>query len=322
MLPYIATYLLIAIIVAIVDHFSPGPLFIRTHLKHFPWKLNYSCRWWGVQEYWAALTVTSVLGLYFLGFWHLTGGNLNRDIGQALFVPIALGSSILTIRHFRLVEKFKAHAWWLTAIAALPTLGLGIYANAYADSYILGLTRVDAAQFPLAQKALTMLMLISLWLFMGTVLISSIVLSASMLIAATTPTFVGILKRDPVKAMAWKKFRPGIEDRRRSSMLLIIFAGSFTTICIAMSFLEYVARHADEALQETLIFTSFHLHPRDCGIPGWTREAWVALVSDGKAVLAAPAKRGYTFQTVLCDMQSKAALDRRRAEMLRRDNYQ
>jgi hypothetical protein len=321
MLPYIATYLLIAAILATADHFSHRPLFIRTQMKHLPWKLNYSFRWWSVQEYWAALTMASILGLYLLGFWHITGGKLNRDIGQALFIPIALGSSVLTIRQFKLVEKFKAHAWWLTSIAALLAIGLGIYASAYADSFILGLTRVDAAQFPLAQKAVTTLMVISIWLFLGTLLISAIVLIGYLVIAVTTPTFIGLIKRDPIKVMAWRKYKPGSKEHRRNVMLLVIFAGSFTSISIAMSFVDYIARHANDAIQETLVFASFHLHPKDCGIPGWSHDAWVALVSEGRAVLAAPAKRGYTFQTVKCEMQSKSALNHQHSEMIKKDNY-
>lgn len=186
----------------------------------------------------------------------------------------------------------------------------------------MGLTRIDAAQFPLAQKALTLLILVSLWFFIGTLLISVIVFIASVVIAAITPTFVGLVQRDRIKAMAWRKYKPGTADRRRSTMMLVIFAGSFTTICIAMSFVENIARHADDALQETLIFTSFHLHPADCGIPGWSREAWVALVSDNRAVLAAPVKRGYVYQTVKCDMQSRQDLERKRSELMKSDHYQ
>ncbi len=50
MLSYIATYLLFACMLAVLDRFSDRPLFIRTHLKHLPWKLNYNFRWWRTQE--------------------------------------------------------------------------------------------------------------------------------------------------------------------------------------------------------------------------------------------------------------------------------
>lgn len=95
MFPYIATYLLFATILAIVDRLVDRPLFIRSHLKHFPWKLNYSFRWWGVQECWAAVTALSMCVLVFLLFWYSVGGRLNRDLAQLLYIPIAVGSTVI-----------------------------------------------------------------------------------------------------------------------------------------------------------------------------------------------------------------------------------
>ncbi|HEX8544773.1 MAG TPA: hypothetical protein VF671_24075 [Pseudomonas sp.] len=322
MFPYIAAYLLFAAVLAIFDHLTDRPLFIRFHLKHLPWKLNYSFRWWGVQECWAAVTVISMCALLFLLFWYSVGGALNRDAGQLLYVPIALGSTVIATRHFRIVEKFRANAWWITLLVALPTIGLGIFASAHADSYILNLTRVDASKFPLAQKALASLMLVSLWVFIGVVLLNVVVFLASILIAAKTPTFIGLAKLDPVKSMAWKKHAPGRVDSRQRIMLAIIFGGSTTTATIAMNFLEYIGRHAEGALQEALVFSSFHLHPRDCGIPGWTPETWVALIDDSQAVLAEKTTKGYSFRTVKCEVQTNEALRQGMVDRLKRDDYQ
>lgn len=322
MFPYIATYLLCAAILALIDRMIDRPLFIRTHLKHLPWKLNYSFRWWGVQEYWAAVTVISMCALVFLLFWYSVGGGLNRDAGQLLYVPIAIGSTVIGTRYFKLVAKFRANAWWITLLLALPTIYLGVLANAHADAYMLNLTRVDAAKFPLAQKAISSLMLVTLWVFIGIVLLNIVVLLGFPFIAAKTPTFIGLVQRDPIKSMAWKKHRLGRLETRQRVMLAIIFGGSATTATIALNFVEYIGRHAEEALQQTLVFSSFHLHPRDCGIPGWTSEAWVALIDDGQAVLAEKNEKGYSFRTVKCEMQTTAALKRGMVERLKRDNYQ
>ncbi|TDV58228.1 hypothetical protein EC919_101274 [Pseudomonas graminis] len=321
MFPYIASYLLFAAILALVDHLADKPLFIRTHLKHFPWKLNYSFRWWGVQEYWAAVTVISMCALVFLLFWHCVGGAIHRDADQLLYLPIALGSTVIAARHFRLVEKFRASGWWITLLVALPTLCLGIYASAHADSYILNVTRVDPAKFPVAQKALTSLILVTLWVLIGVVSLSVVVVLVSIILAARTPTFIGLVMRDRVKLMAWEKHALGTEEKRQRVMLAIIFAGSTLTATIAMNFLEYIARHVEGALQETLVFSSFHLHPRDCAIPGWTRDAWVALIDDSHAVLAEHTANGYLFRTVTCEMQTTSALKRGVMDRLKRDDY-
>lgn len=105
-------------------------------------------------------------------------------------------------------------------------------------------------------------------------------------------------------------------------MLAIIFGGSATTATIAMSFLDFIARHADEALQQTLVFSSFHLHPRDCGIPGWTPETWVAIIDDSQAVLAEKTAKGYSFKIVKCEIQTTESLRHEISERLKQDNYQ
>jgi len=89
-----------------------------------------------------------------------------------------------------------------------------------------------------------------------------------------------------------------------------------------MYFLEYNVRHGEGALQETLFFSSFHLHPRDCAIPGWTRDAWVARIDDCHAVLAEQTAKGYLFRTVKCEMQTTSALKRGLMDRLKLDNYQ
>ncbi len=244
-----------------------------------------------------------------------------REAGQLLYVPIALGSTVLATRHFRLVEKFRANAWWITVLVALPTIGLGIFANAYGDSYILNVTRVDPAKFPLSQKALSCLILVILWTFIGVVLLNVVVLLASVLIAAKTPTFIGLAKRHPIRSMAWKKHVLGKVEKRKGVMLAIIFGGSTTTATIAVSFLDYIARRTDEALQQTLVFSSFHLHPKDCGIPGWTPEAWVAMIDESQAVLAEKTEKGYLFRKVKCEIQTTEALTQGLAERLKQDNY-
>lgn len=321
MLPYVATYLLIAAILAVIDRFIDRPMFIRRHSKHFPWKLNYSIRWWGAQEYWAAITLGSIAVLPMSLFWHVMGGPIRKDVVQIFFIVICFSSSVLSIRHFKLVEKFKAHAWWMTVLTALTTVGLGLFASAHADSFIVNLTRIDSDQFPVAQKALTTLILVSLWAFIGTFIISLVVGITSVAIAVTTPTLLGTIKRNHLTAPYWKHYTPGLSYRRRSRMLFAVFIGSVYTIVIAWNSWEYVLRHADEALQETIVFASFHLHPRDCSIPGRPHDAWAALISDNRVVVATPAKRGYTFETLPCEIQSTNAIKGATLKRLKQDDY-
>jgi hypothetical protein len=322
MLPYIATYLFFAAILAVVDRLYDRPLFIRTHLKHFPWKLNYSFRWWGVDEYWAGATALSLAGVPVLLLWHATGGRVSQTVAVLVFGLICLSSTVLSARYFRLVQKFKTHAWWMTVLTALSTLGLAIVANAYADSYILNRTRVDPAQFPLAERALTTILLIGLWAYIGTLVISLAVGVSYVLIAAKRPTFIGRIRLDPVKNLDKRRYIPSTTDRREAIQLIVVAAGACTTVMIALNSWTYILRHTDDVLQESLVFASFHLHPKDCAIPGRGGEVWVALVNDDRAVVATPAKRGYAFETVGCEIQPIRSLEKARVDRLKLDHYQ
>ena len=300
MIPYVVSYLLFASILAGVDRFSDRPLFIRTHLRHLPWKLNYNFRWWRVQECCAALIQLSIAGLIFLVFWHSLGGAKGTLVAQGLFVVICVSSSVLSIRQFQLIKRFKAHVWWMTGLAALGTVALSIIASAYADSFIVNWTHIDSAQFPLAQKALSTLVLITLWGYFATVLISLGVGIVAFSMTVTHPTFMPETKKKHLKFESWSQYKPGLEQRRHSRLLMSIWGGASFTVIIMLNSWVSILGHAEEGLQDVMIFASFHLHPKDCGVQDRAANAWVALVAEGQAVLATPAAKGYSYETIEC----------------------
>lgn len=302
MIPYVGTYLLLACILAVADRFSDRPLFIRTHLKHFPWKLNYNFRWWGFQECCAALIQLSLAGLIFLLFWQSLGGTKATLVAQGLFVVICVSSSVLSIRQFELIKRFKAHLGWMTGLAALGTIALSIVASAYADSFIVNWTHVDSAQFPLAQKALSTLVLIALWGYLATVLISLGVVVVALLMSVKHPTFLPKTKKKYLKFESWNQYKPGLEQRRHSRLLMSIFSGATFTVFILLDSWVSILGHAEEGLQDVMVFASFHLHPKDCGVPERAKNARAALVADGQAVIATPTAKGYIYETIECQI--------------------
>ncbi|KPB52099.1 hypothetical protein [Pseudomonas coronafaciens] len=303
MLPYIATYLLIACMLAVLDRLSDRPLFIRTHLKHLPWKLNYNFRWWRTQECCAALIQLSLAGLFFLLFWNTLGGAKGTLIAQGLFLLICVSSSVLSIKQFQLIKRFKAHVWWMTGLAALGTVALSIVASAYADSLIVNWTRIEAAQFPLAQKALSALILVALWGYVVTVLISLSVGIVAFSMTVTQPAFMLETKKKHLKFENWNQYKPGLEQRRHSRLLVTIWSGAAFTVAILLNSWVSILGHAEEGLQDVMIFASFHLHPEDCGIQGRTVDTWAALVAEGRTVIATPAAKGYSYETMGCKIQ-------------------
>ncbi|MCT8946766.1 hypothetical protein [Pseudomonas iridis] len=321
MLAFIATYLMFALVLECVRRSMSGPLFIRTRLKHLPWKLNYSFAWWRADEYFAAWTVASFVMLVVLTFWIVMGSVIDRRFGWALLVMLWLSSTILSVRHFQLVRKFKANAWWLTLLTALITLVYGLIASAYADSFIVNYTRIDATQFPVAQKTLGMLVLMFLWIYSVTLSINVAVTFGYMFMSELTPNANTSLTRQSLKGQFGNKYKAGRHERRRTTMRWIVWSGLlFTFVSISAAWGFFIA-HAREGIQETLVFASFHLHPRDCSIPGSPQGARAALISDGRVVVATPASKGYVFETFKCDMQSTEQLRRHSSERLRLDDY-
>ncbi|WP_129974260.1 MULTISPECIES: hypothetical protein [Pseudomonas] len=321
MLPYIATYLIFAFVLEVARRCMDGPMFVRTGSKHWPWKLNYSIRWWGVDEYLAALTLVSLALLLLLALWTRLGSPADLSVVLQVWVTLCLSSLVLSIRYFNLVAKFRENFWWLALTAALITLGIGQFASAWADYFIVHYTRVEATQFPVAQKTLTLLILAFTWLYAATMLGSLIVIVTYMFMNEVKPTFRESAKRDPLSAPFWKKYKSGRSHIRRATMRWIVLGVSLFTVSSSWSVWVFVLKHVEEGVQEALVFASFHLHPRECAIPGMPHGARAALISEKKAVVAIPGAKGYVFETMPCDMQSIRVLKDDAAQRLKLDDY-
>jgi hypothetical protein len=321
MLPYIATYLIFAFVLEVARRCMDGPMFVRTGSKHWPWKLNYSIRWWGFDEYLAALTLVSLALLSFLALWTKLGSPADLSVVLSVWVTLCLSSSVLSIRYFKLVAKVREHFWWLALIAALMTLGFGQFSSAWADFFIVHYTRIEATQFPVAQKTLALVILTLIWLYLATMLISLVVIYVYSFKNEVKPTFRESVKRDPLSAPLWKKYKPGRSNVRRMTMRWIVLGVSLFSVSSSWSVWEFVLTHAEEGVQETLVFASFHLHPRDCGIPGMPQGAKAALISEKHAVVAIPEAKGYAFETMPCEVLSARALRDEAAKRLKQDDY-
>jgi len=320
MLAFIATYLIAALILEVMRRRVKKPLLIRSGRKHLPWKLNYSFGWWGIEEYLAAATVGSFVLLVIFTFWIYAGVPISRKLGWVFWILLCLSSSALSIRHFKLVKMFKAHAWWLTLFGALITIGFGLVASAYADFFILTYTRTDAAQFPVAQKTLGMLLLMFFWVYSVTLLIAGAVSIGYPLMHETlSPT--ASIKNYCLPAQFGKKYKSGRNELRHATLRVIAVSGLLITFISISGVWALIFAHAEEAVQETLVFASFHLHPRDCGIPGMPQGAKAALISEKHAVVAIPEAKGYAFETMPCEVLSARALRDEAAKRLKQDDY-
>jgi hypothetical protein len=321
MLVYISTYLIAALILEVIRRNMKAPLFIRTRLKHFPWKLNYSLGWWGTDEYLAAVTAGSFLLLIVFTFWVAFGSSISKLVGWGLWAIISISSSVLFIRYFKLIPKLLANIWWLTLLTALIAIGIGQYSSILADNFIVSYTRTDAGQFPAAQKAIGVVISVFLWTFFASLILGILAFGAFVILNILAQSSVDPLKHLRLPPQFGRGYKPGRSEIRFRSLRMIVLGGPFFTFLSLLYMWEFPLTHADEGLQETLVFSSFHLHPRDCAIPGMPQGARAALISEKQAVIAIPEAKGYVFETMPCDVQSTRVLEEEAAKRLKQDHY-
>lgn len=321
MLHWIGMYLIFAVCYSIIARLWNGPLFIRTRSKHFPWKLNYSFRWWGTHEWSAASVAISLIAVLVVFICKCLGGPAAPALENGLLFSVCLTSSIYSIHHHKIIKKFKEHSWWLTLLTASATFFLIITASAYADSFILNTTRIDPSKFPLSQKAVSTSILVTLWCYIATLILSVSALAKYFWDAMTIKLSVPNPEKTLGVTINQNDYRASAAHRRHKIHKLISNVGAVFTIIILMNFWEYISIQYGKIMQEVLVFTSFHLHPKDCGVRGASSEAWLAPIGENIAILASPKDFGYLFERVSCTILTKQEIHKNLIEKISKAQY-
>src|SRR3546814_17568848 len=94
---YVALYVLFAAGVYWLDRSIHRSLFVRTQNRHFRWKLNFSVRDWGVDEYLAALVMTGAIVLQVMMMLQWLGSTVDKALAKWLFALLSLGSIVLAV---------------------------------------------------------------------------------------------------------------------------------------------------------------------------------------------------------------------------------
>ncbi len=286
---WLLIYVSFAAFFYILQRLVNRPLFVRTKNHHFPWKLNYSVRYWGVQQ-WLALIISlcllSVLGLLVL---HYRGFDI-KVVGRWFLLVLSLSSLCLAVVRLKLVEVYRLHKGWLAALAAVITLGLGIMASAEADGFILHHTRVSPSNFPVGQKILTLAWLAYIW-YWGV----SLLISVAILLGAVLGMFaLGINSnpyRHPEAIDVSVRFRPNKRYLEESWVGMTLLVGLiYTAISVTSLLLESAGPRLREVQHELLIYAAFPLQPEDCAMNDLPRGTQLAVISAKEVVVAQPAK--------------------------------
>jgi hypothetical protein len=324
-LTLILIYIFFAAVVWGLEKWLHRPLFIRRYGHHFRWKLN--CRFsdWALQD-WLALSVIMFCAVIFLPkMWTFE----ERDTADLLtywgFAAFSVSSVWLLVENLGLAPWYKAHAGLLTVLAALSTFGLGLISSAYADSYILALTRVDAAHFVIAQKMVAFVLLVCFWTMAGATLGVITMLASYVYFCAVDSDFHRKLRKHRVHQMAYRSYRRDSEERRRVVLRIITFFGAITTMYVLTILTSNSLARSSPALSQVLVFGSFHLAPSDCGMKAVSSDSRIALVEGSQAVIATPSNHGYRFTSGICKILSEDEAAAFKADQVRKsvsaDNY-
>ncbi|MGY4526750.1 hypothetical protein [Pseudomonas sp. TE21394] len=321
---WLLTYVSFAAFCYIIHRLVSRPLFVRTKSHHFPWKINYSVRYWGVQQ-WLALTISlcllCVLGLLVL---HYRGFDI-KVVGRWFLLGLSLCSLWLAVVRLKLVEVYRLHKGWLAASAAVMTLGLGMMASAEADGFILYHTRVTPGNFPVGQKILTLAWLAYIWYWGVSLLVSVVILLGAVLgmfaLGITSSPY-----RHPAAIDDSVGFRPNKRYHEDGWVGMTLLVGLiYTAISVTSLLLESAGPRLRGVQHELLIYADFHLQPEDCGMMDLPRGTQLAAISAKEVVVAQPDKGGYTYETRSCTIKSLAEVKEVRELYIRqaraRDNY-
>ncbi|MBX8493281.1 hypothetical protein [Pseudomonas cichorii] len=314
---YVAFYVLFAAGVYWLDRSIHRPLFVRTQNRHFRWKLNFSVKGWGVDEYLAALVTTCAIVLLVMMMFQWLGSTVDKSLAKWLFALLSLGSIVLAVRLLRLVERYARHKGWLTVLAALLTVAAGLVASARADAFILGQTRIEPGQFPGAQKTLTFIYLVYIWYLATSLLMPVVMFIGALVFGMTAPTFRQQMRRNRATAICWNLFVPSSAWRRHQWLHGSCVMGVIYTAVILLAFSEVVNSKLRWVSHESLVYASFHLGPEDCAMTGLPDGTRLALLPNGGVVVARPVEHGYSYKEQTCSLQPLEQIEATRDQRIR-----
>jgi hypothetical protein len=214
-------------------------------------------------------------------------------------------TAMLGWKKFRIGKHYKKHNKLYNLLGAATGLLVSIFVSALVDDLISQITTTEAATFPVAQKGMTVVISIAVWMLvvsaaglfgaMGIGLWT--MLSPEMSLSKTKTRFMGQAIKETLKKKMMMNF-------------VIILAILYGLIASMILILEGTTRvlsstEFDKVARELIVFSSFHLPASSCGLttPDKTR---IVQIRYKYAVVAIPdVKSGYEFSMAPCRVQLK-----------------
>ncbi|HHS7811151.1 hypothetical protein [Pseudomonas putida] len=275
--------------------FSKKPLF-TTQPK---FKINYNFNRWEVLDYIALIVTASTSIFIVLALLITLDFKFPKAFAQTLFVIICSSTIVFAIIHYRIKEFYSAHTKLINILTAIATVIITLISNSIADSFIVGFTHVDPAQFPSAQKIFTFLGAIGIWLYIG---MYACFFIYALVIANVFYSVVKSEKKQPSYVNSYT-VQNGNNKKKLNRGFVMVLGVSYSVI-IYLGFLGLIFSSAEIQLRKIFVFSSFHLTPEACDIATTIPDTKIALINDKQSVIAVPdTELIYTFTTKKCDIQ-------------------
>ncbi len=242
-------------------------------------------------HYMALASITSILATCILLVLLSTGLNFPATTAWLLLLTICTTSTGLLATKIKILEKYNKSSTNINIVATLITITFALYNAPIADFLIMDFTNVDAKEFPNAQKLITFLITVYSWMFIATP-ISCISL------------FWALQHSKKIKADDENLEIYAIEKRLDYLIAAALLLGVSFTIAIVLNFIT--ANKTQEFIfKQSLVYSSFHLTPDSCGITDQHKEARIALLPNGEAIVATPSKeKAFAFRKEKCVLKS------------------
>ncbi|MEE5123448.1 hypothetical protein V2K50_26820 [Pseudomonas alliivorans] len=254
------------------------------------WTFNYKLRGRAPLDYLACMTSVSMVCLIYLLSLDAVDIKVPKLLAMVVIGCICTFTVGMAVLYFNLVETYNKIATPLTILVTTATIFITVISSILADGGIESLTGVEAGKLPNAQKAMTLTVTVAIWA------------TIAFLISALFTTITSIIlfiKTRPGEATGLN--RPDQKGRTpfHAFNLLVGIFFLFGTYGGALSTAMYDL--SERRFKDWIVKSSFHFTPEHCGIREKPMDSQIALIGDGKALLATSSLTDiYRFDLITC----------------------
>ena len=268
-------------------------------------KINYAfSQWDATNKYTTAIWIGVFSFLMLAAAKHMFREIETISLSTGPILLTISGTIALSIEHFKLSETYENHSKTIKTILVFSAVAVGYIASTTTNTSIAEYTHTNASNFPDAQRLITTLVSIGVWLY-AAVIISFI---AYTMICAITVFKMISNDLQSTRERRYTKCLIGSPPKRNKPKsieiitLTSLLMGTSMTVSIPLAYLKVLkVSSVENATKYLLVKTSFQLSPELCGVQT-PPDSSMSLLPFRQAAIAVPVdKTGYQFSIIECN---------------------